>query len=172
MAAMRQVLFRRYQRLQSESIKLPDVILIDGGLTQLAAAQKTLAELGIHQPTLISVAKGASRKPGLETLHIPGKPPIHLASDSPALHLIQQIRDEAHRFAITGHRHQRDKKRLTSSLETIPGIGMYRRQALLRYFGGIQAIKHASLDELEQVPGISHSLAQRIYKALGSVDKK
>ncbi|MCD6038881.1 MAG: excinuclease subunit [Gammaproteobacteria bacterium] len=171
-AAMRQVLFRRYQRVQSESINLPDVILIDGGLTQLAAAQKTLAELGIHQPILMSVAKGASRKPGLEILHIPGKPPIRLASDAPALHLIQQIRDEAHRFAITGHRHQRDRKRLRSSLEAIPGIGRYRRQALLRYFGGIQAIKHASLDELEQVPGISRSLAQRIYKALEAVEKK
>jgi len=171
-AAMRQVIFRRYQRLQSESIKLPEVILIDGGLAQLTAVKKMLAELNMHQVTLVGVAKGVSRKPGLETLYITDHPPIHLASDSPALHLIQQIRDEAHRFAITGHRHQRDRKRLTSSLETIPGIGAHRRRELLRYFGGIQAIKHASLDELKQVPGISRSLAQRIFEALRPVKER
>lgn len=171
-AAMRQVIFRRYQRLQSGAIKLPEVILIDGGRTQLTVVQKILAELNMDQVTLIGVAKGVSRKPGLETLYITGHSPIHLASDSPALHLIQQIRDEAHRFAITGHRHQRDKKRLTSSLEAIPGIGANRRRELLRYFDGIQAIKHASLDELKQVPGISCSLAQRIFEALRLVKER
>ncbi len=169
-AAMRQAIFRRYQGSLSKSTPLPDVLLIDGGLTQLGAARKILAELAIHQVTLIGVAKGASRKPGLETLHIAERPPIHLETDSPALHLIQQIRDEAHRFAITGHRNQRDKKRLTSSLETIPGIGTSRRRELLRYFSGIQAIKHASLEELEKVPGISSALAKRIFEALKLVD--
>jgi excinuclease ABC subunit C len=162
-AAMRQVILRRYQ---SSQLPLPDLILIDGGPAQLAAAQKILAELGIHQIILIGVAKGVSRKPGLETLHILKRSPIHLASDSPALHLIQQIRDEAHRFAITGHRHQRDKKRLVSSLEKIPGVGKHRRQKLLLHFSGIQGIKHASLTELKKVPGISSTLAQRIYEAL------
>ncbi len=165
-AAMRQAIWRRYQGSQSKSIPLPNVILIDGGLTQLAVARDILRELAIHQVMLIGVAKGASRKPGLETLYIAEYPPLHLTSDSSVLHLIQQIRDEAHRFAITGHRHQRDKKRLTSSLETIPGIGVNRRRELLRYFAGIQAIKHASLEELKKVPGISSALAQRIYEAL------
>ncbi len=165
-AAMRQAVFRRYQGSLSKSMSLPDVILIDGGPAQLAVARHILLELHLDQITLIGVAKGAGRKPGLETLHIAEHPPIHLSTDSPALHLIQQIRDEAHRFAITGHRNQRDKKRLTSSLETIPGIGVNRRCELLRHFSGIQAIKHANLDELKKVPGISHALAKRIYEAL------
>lgn len=165
LAAMRQAIFRRYQGSLSKSTPLPDVLLIDGGLTQLGVARKILAELDIHQITLIGVAKGVTRKAGLETLHIGERSPIHLETDSSALHLIQQIRDEAHRFAITGHRNKRDKKRLTSSLETIPGIGVNRRRELLRYFSGIQAIKHASLDELEKVPGINKALAKRIFEA-------
>lgn len=164
--AMHQALLRRYQRSQAENAKLPDLLLIDGGPTQLSAALKTLQELNIQGITLLGVAKGVTRKPGLETLHIPNQTPIHLSSDSLALHLIQQVRDEAHRFAITGHRRQRDKKRVTSSLESIPGIGAKRRRELLRYFGGIQAINRASLEEIAKVPGISQSLAERIFAAL------
>lgn len=167
-AAMRQALTRRYKRLQSEEAKLPDVLLIDGGVAQLHAAQKVLAELNITSILMVGVAKGVTRKPGFETLHIDHKPPIHLAPDSVALHLIQQIRDEAHRFAITGHRMRRDKKRQTSTLEFIPGVGAKRRRELLRYFGGIQAINRASLEEIAKVPGISEALAERIFAALHS----
>jgi excinuclease ABC subunit C len=165
-AAMHQVIQRRYQRLQAEHAILPDIILIDGGKTQLKAAEQIISNLGLQEILLIGVAKGVTRKPGLETLHILGKPALHLDSDSLALHLIQQIRDEAHRFAITGHRKQRDKKRHTSVLELIPGIGAKRRREILRYFGGIQAINRASLEELTNVPGISESLAKRIFDAL------
>jgi excinuclease ABC subunit C len=165
-AAMHQVIQRRYQRLQAEQAVLPDIILIDGGRTQLKAAEQIISHLGIHGILLIGVAKGPARKPGLETLYISGKPAMHLDSDSLALHLIQHIRDEAHRFAITSHRKQRDKKRHTSVLESIPGIGAKRRREILRYFGGIQAINRASLEELTKVPGISQSLAQRIFEAL------
>jgi excinuclease ABC subunit C len=165
-AAMHQALMRRYKRLDDADAKRPDVVLIDGGLAQLHAAESVFAELQITDIMLVGVAKGVTRKPGYETLHIPGKIPIHLAPDSLALHLIQQIRDEAHRFAITGHRQRRDKKRRTSTLESIPGIGAKRRRELLRYFGGIQALNRASLDELTKVPGISQSLAQRIFESL------
>jgi len=169
-AAMQQVLTRRFKHLNPDDEKFPDILLIDGGKPQLTAAKNALAELGITNLLLIGVAKGAGRKPGLETLHRPDHEPLHLPSDSPALHLIQQIRDEAHRFAITGHRNRRDKKRITSSLESIPGIGAKRRRELLRYFGGIQAINRASLLELAKVPGISQSLAERIYSALHDVN--
>lgn len=165
-AAMQQVLHRRYKRLQEEHSKLPDVILIDGGKGQLNIAAKVLKELQIDKPFLVGVAKGVSRKPGYETLYFVDQPPIHLASDSLALHLIQQIRDEAHRFAITGHRMRRDKKRRTSTLEDIPGIGAKRRRELLRYFGGIQGLNRASLDELAKVPGISPALAAKIFDIL------
>lgn len=168
-AAMTQALLRRYKRLQAEEAKMPDVLLIDGGLGQLHAAEAVLASLGVADITLVGVAKGEGRKPGLETLHIPTRDPVHLPADSVALHLIQQIRDEAHRFAITGHRMQRDKTRRTSTLELIPGIGAKRRRELLRYFGGIQAINRASLDDIAKVPGISQSLAQRIFEALHNV---
>jgi excinuclease ABC subunit C len=165
-AAIHQAVFRRYQRLQTELSPLPDLVLIDGGLGQLAAAQKALNELNIHEIILIGVAKGAGRKPGLETLHFINKPAINLPMDSPALLLIQRIRDEAHRFAITSHRKQRAKKRFTSSLEKIPGIGKKRRRELLTHFGGIQAINRASLKELCEVTGISESLAKQIFEAL------
>lgn len=165
-AAMRQVLLRRFKRLQQDNAVLPDVVLIDGGPTQLSAAKKVMSELNIHSILLVGVSKGPDRKPGFETLHINDQMPIHLPSDSLALHFIQQIRDEAHRFAITGHRQRRDKSRRQSTLELIPGIGAKRRRDLLRYFGGIQGIAHASLDELTKVHGISRSLAERIFAAL------
>jgi excinuclease ABC subunit C len=170
-AAMTQALTRRYQRLQKEEAKLPDVLIIDGGIPQLHAAEAVLAKLEIDNVLLVGVAKGSTRKAGFETLHIPGRPPIHLEADAIALHLIQQIRDEAHRFAITGHRNRRAKTRRTSTLESIPGIGAKRRRELLRYFGGIQALNRANLDDLAKVPGISLSLAQRIFEALGSTNK-
>lgn len=165
-AAMRQVILRRFKRLQKDAARLPDVVLIDGGKTQLNAAKKALDELDVPNILLVGVAKGPERRAGFETLLIDDRAPIHLPADAQALHFIQQIRDEAHRFAITGHRQRRDKARRHSILETIPGIGAKRRRDLLRYFGGIQGIAHASLDELLKVPGISRSLAERIFATL------
>jgi len=164
-AAIRQTLLRRFKRSQSEA-RIPDLVIIDGGKAQLTAAQKVMDELQINDITLMGVSKGPKRKPGFETLHFIDKNPIHAPADSLALHFIQQIRDEAHRFAITGHRQRRDKSRRQSILETIPGIGAKRRRDLLRYFGGIQGVAHASLEELTKVPGISHSLAERIFTTL------
>jgi excinuclease ABC subunit C len=165
-AAMHQVVLRRFKRLQRDEAVLPDVILIDGGKTQLAAAQKALEALQINQVMLASVSKGPGRKPGYESIHTLDRPPMHLPATSTALHLIQQIRDEAHRFAITSHRAKRGKARRQSVLESIPGIGAARRRELLRYFGGIQGIAYASLDEISKVPGISLPLAERIFAAL------
>lgn len=165
-AAMRQVLLRRFKSLQKNEVTLPDLVLIDGGATQLAAADSVMEELNIHEVMLVGVSKGPDRKAGFESLHFLNQPPMHLPADSLALHFIQQIRDEAHRFAITGHRQRRDKARRQSTLELIPGIGAKRRRELLRYFGGIQGLARASLDELTKVPGISRSLAERIFAAL------
>lgn len=164
-AAMRQVISRRFKRSQEEGL-LPDLILIDGGTTQLAAARAALDELGIHQVFLASVSKGPGRKAGFESIHIENKTAMHLPATSAALHCIQHIRDEAHRFAIMGHRAKRDKARRQSVLESIPGIGAKRRRELLRYFGGIQGIACASLEEISKVPGISLSLAERIFATL------
>ncbi len=165
-AAIQQAVARRFKRLQKDKATLPDMVIIDGGKTQLAAANKAFAELNLEGIYLMAVSKGRERKPGYETLHRQHELSLHLPADSPALHFIQQIRDEAHRFAITSHRQRRDKARQQSTLQLIPGIGAKRRRDLLRYFGGVQGIAHASLDELIKVPGISRSLAERIFAIL------
>lgn len=165
-AAMRQALTRRFKKIQAGGSPMPDILLIDGGLPQLNATLTVLNEFDVTPPLIIAVAKGVTRKPGFETLHFPHHEPVHLAPDSLALHLIQQVRDEAHRFAITGHRQRRDKVRRTSTLEAIPGIGASRRRELLRYFGGLQALQRASVDDIAKVPGISRALAERIFEAL------
>jgi excinuclease ABC subunit C len=164
-AAMHQALLRRFKRLQKNQVTPPDIVFVDGGLSQLNTARQVMDALSISGVTVVGVAKGPSRKPGLETLYIEGRAPISLPPDSPVLHFIQQIRDEAHRFAITGHRQKRDKTRRKSTLESIPGIGAKRRREILRYFGGIQGVAHASLDELINVPGISRALAEKIFAA-------
>ncbi len=163
-AAMHQALTRRYQRIKEESAKLPDILFIDGGKGQLNIAKAVLEEVQLSGVVLIGVSKGEGRKPGLETLHIATNGgTITLATDSPALHLIQQVRDEAHRFAIAGHRQRRGKIRTTSALESIPGLGPKRRKTLLSHFGGLQEVMRAGIDDLAGVPGISRQLAQKIY---------
>ena len=166
-AAMRDVLSRRYRRVVAGEGKVPDLVLIDGGKGQLGIACEVFAELGLSDVQLIGVAKGEERKPGLEQLIIPGRAnPLQLPGEHPALHLIQQIRDEAHRFAIQGHRARRGKTRTTSTLESIAGVGAKRRQSLLARFGGLKGLMSASVDELAQVEGISRELAARIYDQL------
>ena len=166
-AAMRQALTRRYERVSAEEGRMPDLILIDGGRGQVSAARLALAEIGLHEVAVVGVAKGAARKPGLEELIIEaGERSLSLPSTHPGLHLIQQIRDEAHRFAIVGHRARRAKSRTTSKLTEIPGIGAQRRQRLLAHFGGLREVQAAAVDEIAQVAGISRPLAERIYKAL------
>lgn len=163
-AAMEQALLRRYTRLQKGEGKLPDILLIDGGKGQLAKAVAVLEELGVSGVQIIGVAKGTTRKAGFETLfNAETGAEIVLSSDSPALHLIQHIRDESHRFAITGHKQRRDKKRKTSTLEDVPGIGAGRRRELLRHFGGLHEIRNASASDLAKVNGISQRLAEEIY---------
>ena len=166
-AAMRQVIQRRYMRVKKEEGKLPDLILIDGGKGQISSARESLAELQLQDINLLGVAKGVSRKPGLETLILSdGKKERRLKPSDPGLHLIQEIRDEAHRFAITGHRQRRKKRRMTSPLEGIEGVGSKRRQQLIKYFGGIQGVERAGVEELAKVAGINKNLAQRIYDSL------
>jgi excinuclease ABC subunit C len=163
-AAIRQALSRRYQRVLEEGGRLPDVLFIDGGKGQLGVAVDVINELAIHGITLLGVAKGRERKAGWERLFQPGSDrPLILEPDAPALLLIQQIRDEAHRFAITGHRRRRAKARVTSTLEEIPGIGEKKRQALLRHLGGLQGVARAGIDDLSRVPGISQQLAARVH---------
>lgn len=169
-AAMAQVLARRFKDLQPPE-NIPDIIFIDGGIGQLSQAEAIVSSLednfSGNYPLLIGIAKGVTRKAGLETLILADSHEIlEISADSPALHLIQQIRDESHRFAIMGHRQQRDKKRRTSTLEGIAGVGAKRRQALLNHFGGLQGVKSATADALAKIPGISYSLAQEIYEAL------
>ncbi|MEC7691830.1 MAG: excinuclease ABC subunit UvrC [Pseudomonadota bacterium] len=166
-AAMAQALRRRYKNVKEVS-KIPDILFIDGGKGQLAQAESFFGDWPEDKkPMLIGVAKGTTRKPGLETLILAGShETIPMESHSPALHLIQHIRDESHRFAITGHRNRRQKVKTTSSLESIPGIGARRRQSLLKYMGGLQGLKKASKDEIANVPGISAELAETIYDHL------
>ena len=166
-AAMRQAIMRRYKRVLKEEGVLPDILLIDGGKGQLSSAVEIMNELQINQVLLVGVAKGEGRKPGLETLFLQGQSTgIKLAANSPAMHLVQQIRDEAHRFAITGHRARRAKAQTRSVLQEIPGIGAKRRQALLKHFGGLQGIQSAGVKDINKVPGINEDLAQKIYHYL------
>jgi excinuclease ABC subunit C len=165
--ALRQALSRRYARIKKGEAPTPDILLIDGGPGQLAEAVKVLQEFGIEGVTIAGVAKGADRRPGQERLFVPQQEaPIILPPDSPALHLIQRIRDEAHRFAITGHRQRRAKARRQSVLETVPGLGPRKRRELLRQFGGLQGVSRAGVDDLAKVHGISRKLAQSIYETL------
>ena len=165
-AAMEQALGRRYTRLMKGEGILPDLLFIDGGKGQLATARRVLDELQVAGVEIIGIAKGADRKPGMETLHVAGTgQEKHLPPDSPALHLIQQIRDEAHRFAITGHRQRRARTRNTSALEQVPGIGPKRRQQLLKQLGGLREVARAGVEDLLMVKGINRALAQQIYDA-------
>ncbi|KAA6051508.1 MULTISPECIES: excinuclease ABC subunit UvrC [Pantoea] len=169
-AAMNQVLRRRYGKALEQD-KIPDVILIDGGKGQLAQAKEVFAELDVswdkQHPILLGVAKGSDRKAGLETLFFEAEGEgVSLPPDSPALHVIQHIRDDAHNHAISGHRKKRAKVKNTSALESIEGIGPKRRQQLLKYMGGLQPLMNASVDEIARVPGISFALAEKIYHSL------
>jgi excinuclease ABC subunit C len=166
-AAMYQALTRRYKRIRDGEIIKPDVLLIDGGKGQLAEAAKVLDELGVEGITLIGVAKGVDRRAGQEQLFLLGQDtPTILAPDSRALHLIQRVRDEAHRFAIAGHRRKRAKRHSQSILETIPGLGPVKRRELLKQFGGLQGILRAGIDDFIQVRGLGRELAQVIYEHL------
>ncbi|MFC4307682.1 excinuclease ABC subunit UvrC [Steroidobacter flavus] len=165
--AMRQALSRRYARIKKGEAPTPDVLLIDGGPGQLAQATEVLNELEIENVLIAGVAKGADRRPGQERLFLPGHElPTVLPPDSPALHLIQRVRDEAHRFAITGHRARRGKARTQSVLETVPGLGPRKRRELLRQFGGLQGVTRAGIDDLAKVHGIGRKLAQSIFDTL------
>ena len=162
-AAMNQALMRRYTRLQKGEGKRPDLLLIDGGKGQLTEAKAVMAELQLDID-ILGIAKGPARKAGEETLFLVGRAgEVDLSADSPALHLLQQVRDEAHRFAITGHRQRRAKARKTSPLEGIDGMGPKRRQKLLQQFGGIQEIQRAGVEDIAAVEGINQALAQKIY---------
>jgi len=164
--AMTQALTRRYRRVKEGEGRLPDLLLIDGGKGQLSAAETVMQELQVAGVRLVAVAKGRSRKPGKEQLFLSGsRRPTILPPASPGLHLIQQIRDEAHRFAIAGHRLRRGRARTTSALERIPGIGGKRRQTLLKNFGGLREIARAGVEDLARIPGISQDLAQKIHDA-------
>lgn len=163
-AAMEQVITRRLKRLAQDD-RLPDVLIVDGGKGQMTVARRVFAVLGIYGVTLVGIAKGPDRKAGLERLIIgDGSQEITLPADSPALHLLQHIRDEAHRFAITAHRKKRQKVSFESSLDSIEGIGAKRRQALLGRFGGLRELSKAPVEEIAKVHGISHDLAERIYQ--------
>ncbi|MGH8598696.1 MAG: helix-hairpin-helix domain-containing protein, partial [Gammaproteobacteria bacterium] len=165
--AMRQALERRYGRLRRDDAVMPDLLVVDGGKGQVTQALEVLLGLQIDDVTVIGIAKGASRKPGLETLIMhDGRSERTLPRDSPALLFLQQIRDEAHRFAITAHRAARGRSRVKSPLEDIAGIGPKRRRAILQHFGGLQGVTRASVDELQRAPGISRQLAQVIYDVL------
>lgn len=169
--ALREALRRRYLRLQRGEAPIPELLLIDGGRAQQQVAQTVLNELEVGGVTVVGIAKGADRRPGQEQLFLSARrAPLILAADDPALHLLQQVRDEAHRFALAGHRQQRAKARTKSVLESIAGLGPKKRQALLRHFGGIQAVAQAAVEELVRVPGINVTLAGRIHELLNSKD--
>lgn len=163
-AAMRDVLTRRYKKVAAGEGVRPDLIFIDGGKGQLGVAIEVMQEVGLGDILLVGIAKGEERKPGLETMIFSDTGEmLNLAQDNRGLHLLQQIRDESHRFAITGHRAKRAKARITSSLEGIEGVGAKRRKALLTRFGGLDGVKSASIDELVQVEGVSSAIAEKIY---------
>ncbi|MET0581287.1 MAG: excinuclease ABC subunit UvrC [Pseudoxanthomonas sp.] len=165
-AAMRQAIERRFRRAVEEGGVLPEVLLIDGGAGQLTQARSALAELGVDSVTLVGVAKGEERRAGHETLILADGREVRPGAASPALQLVQQVRDEAHRFAITGHRGKRQKARMTSKLEDIAGIGPRRRASLLKHFGGMVGLKAAGIDEIARAEGINAALAERIYANL------
>ncbi|MBZ0069036.1 MAG: excinuclease ABC subunit UvrC [Thiobacillus sp.] len=165
-AAMHAALIKRFHNSVEENGVLPDLLLIDGGKGQISMAVDAMTELGLGEVLLLGVAKGEARKPGLETLIFADGRELKLAKDHPGFHLIQQVRDEAHRFAITGHRAKRGKTRVQSTLEDIPGIGPKRRKQLLEHFGGLQGVRDAGIDALATVNGISRELAETLYYAL------
>lgn len=166
-AALRDALSRRYRRIVTGEGKVPDLVLVDGGKGQLAMAVDVFSELGLGGVALVAVAKGEARQPGQEQLFIAGRPePLSPGAGHPALHLIQSIRDEAHRFAIQGHRARRGRARSSSPLENIEGIGAKRRQKLLAHFGGLRGLQAASVDELATIAGISRALAEKVYREL------
>ncbi len=163
-AAMREALTRHFSRLKKSDVSLPDICFIDGGIGQVNIALKVMEDLQISTVQIIGVSKGKERKSGEETIIMDyGATKINLEKNSLALHLIQQIRDEAHRFAITGHRKRRDKSRFKSPLEEIPGLGPKRKQILLKHFGGLQGLVKAGEDEIKKIPGINKTLAEAIY---------
>jgi excinuclease ABC subunit C len=166
-AAMRQALERRYGKVAAGEGVCPDLILIDGGKGQVSAARAILAEVGLEAVAMVGVAKGEGRKAGLETLIFPdGREGLALGGESAALHLIVEIRDEAHRFAITGHRAKRAKARVGSKLEDVPGVGPSRRRNLLAAFGGLDGVREATVEDLCRVEGVSRKLAEQIHAAL------
>ena len=163
-AALSNALQRRFTKVKAGEGVFPDLLIIDGGKGQISAAKTVLDELQIDAVPILGIAKGASRRPGQERLYVPGRAnPLPLAPDSPVLHYIQSIRDEAHRFAITGHRQQRAKKSTRSQLQEIAGIGDKKRQALLKHLGGLREVERAGIEDLASVPGVSTQLARRIY---------
>ena len=169
-AAMHQAIDRRFRRAVEEQGVMPEVLLIDGGAGQVAQARTALDDLGVEGVALVGVAKGPARRPGDEELLLPDGRVVHPGAESPALQLVQQVRDEAHRFAITGHRGRRQKTRSTSRLEDIPGIGPRRRAALLKHFGGLGGLKAAGMEEIARVEGVNAALAARIYASLHGLD--
>ncbi|MDR0181650.1 excinuclease ABC subunit UvrC [Lysobacter arvi] len=169
-AAMHQAIERRFRRAVEEGGVTPDILLIDGGAGQVAQARTVLDDLGVEGVALVGVAKGPERRPGEEELLLPDGRTVRPGAESPALQLVQQVRDEAHRFAITGHRGRRQKARNTSRLEDIAGIGPRRRANLLRHFGGLGGLKAAGIEEIARVDGINEALAERIYATLHGLD--
>lgn len=166
-AAMEQTLRRRYRRLKQGEAPFPDVLLIDGGRGQLSRAARVLAELQVEEGAcLVGIAKGPSRKPGLEKIIVAGQGEVALPPAGGAMHLLQQIRDEAHRFAITGHRGRRGKRQRRSELDGIPGVGPKRKRELLSHFGSVAALKGAGAEEIAKAPGLSRKLAEAVYAAL------